>query len=47
MGNKVAGGIITQKKQLSSSQFPIPLQDIMHLNREATTVGNLVPSMER
>jgi hypothetical protein len=45
--NKVTGRIIAQRKQLSSSQLLMPLQDRMHLSKEATTVGSLMPSMER
>jgi hypothetical protein len=47
MGNKAIGRIIAQRKQLSNSQLPMPQSDRMQCNKEATTVGNLVPSMER
>jgi hypothetical protein len=47
MGNKATGRIIAQRKQLSSSQLPMPQSDRMQCSKEATTVGNLVPSMER
>jgi hypothetical protein len=47
VGNKVVGRIIAQRKQLSSSQLPMPQSDRMQCSKEATTVGNLVPSMER
>jgi hypothetical protein len=46
VGNKAIGRIIVQRKQLSSSQLPMPLLGRMHYNKEATTVGSLVPSME-
>jgi hypothetical protein len=45
--NKAIGRIIARRKQLSSSQLPIPQSDRMQCNKEATTVGSLVPSMER
>jgi hypothetical protein len=47
MGNKAIGRIIAQTKQLSSSQLPMPLPGNMHSNKEATTMGSLVPSMKR
>jgi hypothetical protein len=45
--NKAIGRIIAQRKQLSSSQLPMPQSDRMQCSQEATTMGNLVPSMER
>jgi hypothetical protein len=47
VGNKATGRIIAQRKQLSSSQLPMPQSDRMQCSQEATTVGNFVPSMER
>jgi hypothetical protein len=47
VGNKAIGRIIAQRKQLSSSQLPMPQSDRMQCSQEATSVGNLVPSMER
>jgi hypothetical protein len=47
VGNKTTEQIIAQRKQLSSSQLPIPLPSRMHHNKETTTVGSLVPSTER
>jgi hypothetical protein len=47
MGNKAIGQIISQRKQLSSSQLPMPQSGRMQCNKEATTMGNLTPSMER
>ena len=47
VGNKAIGRIIAQRKQLSSSQLPMPQSDKMQCSKEATTVGSLVPSMER
>jgi hypothetical protein len=47
VGNKVIGRIIAQRKRLSSSQLPMPQSDRMQCSKEATTVGSLVPSMER
>jgi hypothetical protein len=47
VGNKSIGRIIAQRKQLSSSQLPMPQLDRMQCSKEATTMGNLVPSMER
>jgi hypothetical protein len=47
VGNKAIGRIIAQRKQLSSSQLPMPQSDRMQCSQEATTVGNLVSSMER
>jgi hypothetical protein len=47
MGNKAIGRIIAQRKQLSSSQLPMPQSGRMQCSQEATTVGNLVPNMER
>jgi hypothetical protein len=46
VGNKATRRIIAQRKQLSSSQLPMPLLDRMHRNKEATTVSSLVPSAE-
>jgi hypothetical protein len=45
--NKAIGRIIAQRKQLSSSQLPMPQSDRMQCSKEATTVGNRVPSMKR
>jgi hypothetical protein len=45
--NKAIGRIIAQRKQLRSNQLPIPQLDRIQCSKEATTVGNLVPSMER
>jgi hypothetical protein len=45
--NTAIGRIIAQRKQLSSSQLPMPQSGRMQCSQEATTVGNLVPSMER
>jgi hypothetical protein len=47
MGKQATGRRIAQRKQLSSSQLLMPLQDKMHLSKETTTVDSLVPSMER
>jgi hypothetical protein len=47
VGNKAIVRIIAQRKQLSSSQLPMPQSGRMQCSQEATTVGNLVPSMER
>jgi hypothetical protein len=47
VGNKDTGRIIAQRKQLSSSQLPMPQSDIMQCSKEERIVGNLVPSMER
>jgi hypothetical protein len=47
VGNKAIGRIIAQRKQLSSSQLPMPQSGRMQCSKEATTMGNLVPSMER
>jgi hypothetical protein len=47
VGNKVTRQIIAQRKQLSSSQLPMPLQDRMHLSKEQITVDSLVPSTKR
>jgi hypothetical protein len=47
MGNKAIGRIIAQRKQLSSSQLPMPQSGRMQCSKEATTVGSLVPGMER
>jgi hypothetical protein len=44
--NKAIGRITAQRKQLSNSQLPMPQLDRMQCSKEATTVGNLVPSME-
>jgi hypothetical protein len=45
--NKAIGRIIAQRKQLSSSQLPMPQSDRMQCSKEATTMGNLMPGMER
>jgi hypothetical protein len=47
VGNKAIGRIIAQRKQLSSSQLPMPQSSRMQCSKEATTVGSLVPSTER
>jgi hypothetical protein len=47
VGNKATGRIIAQRKQLSSSQLLMPQPDRMQYSQEATTVGSLVPSLER
>jgi hypothetical protein len=47
VGNKAIERIIAQRKQLSSSQLPMPLLGKMQCNKEATIVGSLMPSMER
>jgi hypothetical protein len=47
MGNKAIGRIITQRKQLSSSQLPTPQSGRTQCSKEETTVGSFVPSMER
>jgi hypothetical protein len=47
VGNKAIGRIIAQIKHLSSSQLPMPQSGRMQCSQEATTMGNLVPSMER
>jgi hypothetical protein len=47
MGNKAIGRIIAQRKKLSSSQLPMPESGRMQCSKEATTIGRLVPSMER
>jgi hypothetical protein len=47
VGNKATRRIIAQRKQLSSSQLPMPQSDRMQCSKEATTVGSLVPSIER
>jgi hypothetical protein len=47
MGNKAIGRIIAQRKQLSSSQLPMPQSGRLQWNKDATTVGSLVASMER
>jgi hypothetical protein len=47
VGNKAIGWIIAQRKQLSSSLLPMPQSDKMQCSEEATTMGSLVPSMER
>jgi hypothetical protein len=44
--NKATRRIIGQRKHLSSSQLLMPLPGRMHRNKEATTVGSLVPSTE-
>jgi hypothetical protein len=45
--NKAIGRIIAQRKQLSSSQLLMPQSGRMQCSKEETTMGNLVPSMER
>jgi hypothetical protein len=47
VGNKAIGRIIAQRKQLSNSQLLMPQLDRMQCSQEETTVGNLMPSMER
>jgi hypothetical protein len=47
VGNKAIGQIIAQRKQPNSNQLPMPQSDIMQCSKDATTMGNLVPSMER
>jgi hypothetical protein len=47
VGNKAIGRIIAQRKQLRSSQLPIPQSGRMQCYKEATTVGNLMPNMKR
>jgi hypothetical protein len=47
VGNKATRRIIAQRKQLSSSQLPMPQSGRMQCSKEATTVAGLVPSMER
>jgi hypothetical protein len=47
MEKQITGRLIVQRKQLSSSQLLMPLQDRMHLGKEQTTVDSPVPSMER
>jgi hypothetical protein len=47
VGNKAIGRIIAQRKQLSSNQLLMPQSNRMQCSQEATTMGNLVPSMER
>jgi hypothetical protein len=47
VGNKATGRTIAQRKQLCSSQLPMPLPGRMQCNKEATTVGSLMPSTER
>jgi hypothetical protein len=47
VGSKATGQIIAQGMQLSCSKLPMSLPSRMHHNKEATTVGSLVPSMER
>ena len=47
VGKKAIGRIIAQRKQLSSSQLPMPQLGRMQCNKKVTTVGSLVPSMER
>jgi hypothetical protein len=47
VGNKAIGRIIAQRKQPNSNQLPMPQLDRMQCSKEATTVGNLVPNMER
>jgi hypothetical protein len=46
VGNKTIGRIIALREQLNSSQLPMSLLGRMHCNKEATTVGSLVPGME-
>jgi hypothetical protein len=45
--NKAIGRIIVQRKQLNNSHLLMPQSDRMQCSKEATTVGNLMPSMER
>jgi hypothetical protein len=45
--NKVTGKIIAQRKQLSSNQLPMPQSNKMQCSNEATTMGSLVPIIER
>jgi hypothetical protein len=45
--NKAIARIIAQRRQLSSNQLPMPQSGRMQCSQEATTMGNLVPSMER
>jgi hypothetical protein len=47
VGNMAIERIIAQRKQVSYSQLLTPLPDRMHLSKEATTVGSLVPSTKR
>jgi hypothetical protein len=47
VGNKAIGRINAQRKQLSSSQLPMPQSSRMQCSIEATTVGNLKSSTER
>jgi hypothetical protein len=47
VGKKAIRQIIAQRKQRRSSQLPMPQSDRMQCSKEATTVDNLVPSMER
>jgi hypothetical protein len=47
VGNKATGRRIGQRKQLNSSQHPVPQQDRMHLSKEQTIVDSPVPSMKR
>jgi hypothetical protein len=47
VGNKTIGRIIAQRKQLNNSQLLMPQSDRIQCSKEATTMGNLVPSMER
>jgi hypothetical protein len=47
VGNKAIERIIAQRKQLNNNQLPMPQSDRMQCSKEATTVGSLVPSMER
>jgi hypothetical protein len=47
VGNKAIGRIVAQRKQLSSSQLPMPQSGRMQCSKEATTMGSLVTSMER
>jgi hypothetical protein len=47
VGNKAIGQIITQRKELSSSQLPVSQSSRMQCSKEATTVGSLESSTER
>jgi hypothetical protein len=47
MGNKDHWANHRQRKQLNSSPLPMPQSDRMQCSKEATTVGSLMPSMER
>jgi ribosomal protein L31 len=47
VGNKAIGRTIAQRKQLSNNQLPMPQSCRMQCSKEVTTLGSLVPSMER